>query len=562
MGGPRAYRVFFPAGYGASQKRYPVLYWFHGFESSAEVESYSHDIETYVAAHDLLVVDSGPVETTGEFPQYFPELIDHIDHTFHTVADRAHRAISGYSAGGFMAFFLAGKYPDLVASASSVMGPTEYTVGPKGFEVEFCADDFFANYDGVRTRLVTGSRDFIQFYHRRLNAAWAFAKGNHQTEDFDSDHGTPGMAKTLDFHMKAFADPLPKPAVFSHADAYPNFDVWGWEVTSDRRQPGYTVLENVSAAGFRSTVREWMPAGAPIPQVKLSIATAGLYAPASAHEVTFLHLRDGKMQRRVIRADAHGRLSIDLDGDAWEIGVGSATEPLFTATGFEITDGSWVTAGRPAQLKVQFRNKGAGRSLTMPVKWESSDPAVKFDPPAARLFGLASGEAGTLPVRITVAGAERPVVRIFAVIGTARLPIDVPVFPSAPPADYKIADGRTVNIWQHGDQRADQPLGEGNGDGYASPGETFALLIPDGEALRPAELFSTDACLDLSVRASDSWVDYDHTGASAKYTLATVRKECAPGTRVHVIARIVEPHAPNHTVRYAAIEFPVWYRNN
>jgi len=117
-------------------------------------------------------------------------------------------------------------------------------------------------------------------------------------------------------------------------------------------------------------------------------------------------------------------------------------------------------------------------------------------------------------------------------------------------------------VFQHGVEKDELTLGEGNGDGYAAPGETFALLLRDGDAMRAAELFSTDACLDLTVRASDSWVNYDHTGASAKYTLATIRKDCQPGRTVRMMARVVLPHAPNHTVRYVPIEFPIWYRNN
>ena len=139
-------------------------------------------------------------------------------------------------------------------------------MGPRDFPVEYRHDDMYGNYEGVRTRLVTGSRDFIQFYHRQMNAIWKFARDWHETEDFDSDHGTPGMAKTLEFHMNAFAHPLPRPAVWSHADVYPNFTVWGWEVASDRKQPGFTTLENVSATGFRSAVREWLPDGATLPR--------------------------------------------------------------------------------------------------------------------------------------------------------------------------------------------------------------------------------------------------------------------------------------------------------
>ena len=55
-----------------------------------------------------------------------------------------------------------------------------------------------------------------------LSTAALQGQGNHETEEFDGEHGFPGIAKTLDFHLHAFANPLPKPATFSHADAYPN----------------------------------------------------------------------------------------------------------------------------------------------------------------------------------------------------------------------------------------------------------------------------------------------------------------------------------------------------
>jgi len=117
-----------------------------------------------------------------------------------------------------------------------------------------------------------------------------------------------------------------------------------------------------------------------------------------------------------------------------------------------------------------------------------------------------------------------------------------------------------MDIFHEATNHSDLTLGEGNGDGNAAPGESFAVLIPDGEAFRAAELFSNDACVDLSVRVSDPWSDYDHTGASAKYTVARIRPECQPGQPIHLLARVVFPNAPEHQVRYYAIEFPVWYR--
>ena len=135
------------------------------------------------------------------------------------------------------------------------------------------------------------------------------------------------LAETLDFHLDAFAHPLPKPAAFSHADPYPNFGVWDWEVVSDRRRPAFTVLENVSRAGFRSTVREWIPAGAALPEVKLSITSPRLYTPGAVYPVTYIRLRDGKLRRATQKADARGRLSFEIDGDAYEIGIGAAAGP-------------------------------------------------------------------------------------------------------------------------------------------------------------------------------------------------------------------------------------------
>jgi len=558
MNANRTYRVFLPATYATSQKRYPALYWFHGYESSAEVDAYSKEISDYLAAHDLIVVDSGPLETTGEFPLYFQELVDVIDHSLRTLADRDHRGVSGYSAGGFLAFLEAGKFPDLVSSASSFMGPTEYSVGPKGFDAEDNADDAFANYDGVRTRLITGSRDFIRFYHHRLNSIWSFVHTTHETEEFDSEHGTPGIAKTLDFHMRAFANPLPKPAMFSHSDVYPNFGAWGWEVATDRRQPGFTVLENVSANGFRCAVREWIPGGATIPSVKVSISSARLYAAASPHTVAYVRLRDGNVRHIPQKADAQGRLSFELDGDAYEVGV--STEAVIAVAGFDFADAAWLTASKPVKLRIKFLNKGATRSAPATIQWESPDAGVKFAAPSSQLFSLMPGETLPLPVVVTVP-TGRSMVRIVAVKGTARMPVDVPVFAEAQPAaPFQIADGRTVNLYRHATQREDVSLGEGNGDGHAAPGESFVVLLPDGDSLRAAEVFTSDACVDTTVRASDSWSDYDHTGASVKYSLPSIKKDCEPGHVVHLLARIVIPHAPDHEVRCAAIEFPVWYR--
>ena len=89
-----------------------------------------------------------------------------------------------------------------------------------------------------------------------------------------------------------------------------------------------------------------------------------------------------------------------------------------------------------------------------------------------------------------------------------------------------------------------RPLGEGNGDGHAAPGESFAILLPDGGALRAAELFTNDACVDNTVRISEG---------GTRISLPTVRATCEPGHRIQFLARV--------GLNYFAVEIPVWYRN-
>jgi hypothetical protein len=329
----------------------------------------------------------GPVETDRQFPFYFQELAAYIDANYRTKPDRDHRATAGLSMGGFMSFWVAGKFPQLVSSASNFMGSSEFVVGHHGLEVEYRHDEMSGNYNGVRTRLVTGTKDFIQFYHRRMNAIWLFTAPDHQTEDIEFDHGTPKMAKTLDFHMHAFANPLPKPALWNHIDIYPFFDVWGWNVASNRRSPGFTVLANVSKSGFRSSVREWVPSGPVLPKVKLSIATDRIFPPRSLQTVTIVRLRDGKVFRSPQKVDADGRLNLELDGEDQEVGISGAGVPALT--GYRVESEPWATVRHPVKLRARFWNKGAATLAAQTVRWETANPSVVILEPVAKLPSLA-----------------------------------------------------------------------------------------------------------------------------------------------------------------------------
>ncbi|MEO8367805.1 MAG: hypothetical protein ABI806_01215 [Candidatus Solibacter sp.] len=412
--------------------------------------------------------------------------------------------MTGSGAGAYLAIWQAAKVPDLVGSASSFGGPTEAATGPRDFEVNCALSDIFHTIEGVRVKQAAAAAP---------------------------------IAEVLGFHLDAFAHALPKPASFSHFDPYPNFGIWNWEVVSDRRQPAFTLLENVSGSGFRSVVREWIPGGAALATVKLSVTSPALYRPGVIYPVTYVRLRDGKVRQAPQKADARGRLSFDVEGDAYEIGVGAA--PQITLASFEIAGTGWAAAGQPVQARLRFLNKGGARSATALLKWESPTSGVKFNAPSARLPGLTPGESVAITVTFTVDHAAVGGVRVVAANGEAsQYAIDIPVYPAAAAfTDYRIADGLTLAPYT-------RALGEGNRDGHAAPGESFAVLLPDGGALRAAELITNDPCVDNSVRISEG---------STPISVPSIRANCEPGHRIHMLARV--------GLNYFAVEIPVWYRN-
>jgi hypothetical protein len=60
--------------------------------------------------------------------------------------------------------------------------------------------------------------------------------------------------------------------------------------------------------------------------------------------------------------------------------------------------------------------------------------------------------------------------------------------PAEPAKDFRIADAKSFRVYQHATELQDLELGKGNGDGVANPGETIAILLPDGEGYRAARL--------------------------------------------------------------------------
>jgi len=290
--------------------------------------------------------------------------------------------------------------------------------------------------------------------------------------------------------------------------------------------------------------------------VKLSIETDKLYPPRKPQTVTIIRLRDGNVQRRTVAAGADGRLNLELDGDEYEVGISSG--PVLAISGYQLDGAAWATAGEAAHARLRIWNKGAAPTRPGTLRWLSPNPGVDLSPMSSELPVLAAGQSTDVALTVTARDPKRAIVRIVAVQGDTHMQAEIPLFPPAKPfPDFRIVDGQSVRVYQHATEKVEVTLGDGNGDGKANAGERIAILLPEDDVYRAAELFTNDACVDNTLRAFDDWSGYDHVGASAKYSLPLIKADCPPGHVVHALARVLLPDKPNDIVRFAAIEFPV-----
>ena len=116
---------------------FPVLYLLHGLSDDHTTWIRRTSIERYVAGMPLIVVmpdcergwytDAAAIPTFAFETFILDDLLGFVDSTFPTRASRGGRAIAGLSMGGYGAFKLALKHPDIFCAAVSLSGALKIT---------------------------------------------------------------------------------------------------------------------------------------------------------------------------------------------------------------------------------------------------------------------------------------------------------------------------------------------------------------------------------------------------------------------------------------------------
>ena len=155
--------VVLPPGYAGSARRYPVVYLLHGAQgdedSWIEYGGLLDDTARRPASQQAIVVMPRMGTITGLAVDWVDghrhdatlvgrDLVRWADRTFRTKADRAHRAIAGYSGGGLSAVHVAERFPSVFGQLGVLSGAVDLrnpvNEGPAWatFEAEkLCAGD-------------------------------------------------------------------------------------------------------------------------------------------------------------------------------------------------------------------------------------------------------------------------------------------------------------------------------------------------------------------------------------------------------------------------------------
>ena len=133
LGRSVSYRILVPTSYGdRSTTRFPVIYLLHGLTGHYTNWTDKTKLVEYAKSHNFIIVmpegadgwytDSITVPNDKYESYIVKELIPEIDKQFHTIADRAHRAIAGLSMGGYGSIKFGLKYPELFSMVGSFSG--------------------------------------------------------------------------------------------------------------------------------------------------------------------------------------------------------------------------------------------------------------------------------------------------------------------------------------------------------------------------------------------------------------------------------------------------------
>ena len=561
------YTLYLPNGYDTSQKTYPVVYFFHGWggryfkDDSAllEYEMLGDLVDKYQV---ILIMWDGNIEEIEERPynvgnhdkvkfdvqmkDYFIELVNHVDSTYRTKNDRNSRGTIGYSMGGYMSYFLSGKYPDMISAAVNMTGSPEFFIGYPNNHTHYPLRYTFSNLTDVKLRFHNSSVGEISPLNREVHQGALWENDlDYQYWEFEGGHmvDKPGETKVFEMALKfivdAFNNPTPRKEKWSHYDLYPDFEVWDYTVNSDKYEPGFLYLDDVSKEGFGFYTKKWLPLGPPLRDFQTSITTAPIYKSNTNYTIRRYDKKLRELETLIKTSDSEGRLHFNLLSSGYELGIYEQGDgPKLTFLDYEIRNNKkLLRVGDENRLSLKLANLGEKLEKTSKIKLtlSTNDSSVSIENRTMTLMPKSDDDIiYSNPFSISCSKSPptdgspaeiRFLLTIEDELGITEEDFIVPVF-------FDVPTFKTITIDDGALVRA-SIFGSGNGDRAAQPGEKIMIYTEDHRT----QLFTDDPY----VISADEKIHTEMTPA-----------KWDDGITLSSIVKISDKCPNNHIIRFLA----------
>jgi enterochelin esterase-like enzyme len=496
FGTRRPYRIFLPDNYYNSGRTYPVIYYFHGNTGSHKLDI--EGVDKLVQKYGVILVawygrsedsDLRPYNVGNhsniiynvQFKDYFAEFVAHIDSIYRTIPDRTHRAVIGHSMGGFMALYLAGKYPDMIGTAFSSKGSPEFFVGYPDCHSLYQVRNMFSNLIGVRTGF--GTSNLCELYYLNnevINGALQEPDLDFTLKKYEGPHDiSPDQFRdAFEFAASSFANPVKTPVRWNHADLYPEFNTWGYKVGRTPGKPGFVDMRNVTRQGMELSAVKWEPEGRVMPGININVQTPPVYLSKTFYSFLDFNATRDSIKLSRIQSDADGRIRFTVSGEKHQIGIFRKKDlPEIICTDYLVDGkGKFLDHGKENSLRLRLLNRGGGSVKSLSVRLETSTPGVKILNPVIKASGPASGELKWMPfdfrvVANTPAPKDGSPFRIRFKLTISDPGRNTWIDDFTAPLFFDVPEFTNVGI-DDGDSGI---FGSGNGNNIAEPGETVMV---------------------------------------------------------------------------------------
>ncbi len=608
----RWYRIFLPKDYNkVSNKRYPVIFFFHGWGGRYKWSAYPTDFDeklrdtkrkeppfveewrTYTQTHDVIIVcwdgneplyQPGKREREGikydscvpydfkrvheknrklrgwDFRLYFRDLVAHIDSTYRTIPDRAHRGVTGLSMGGLMSVYVGGQNKDYVSSVSAFCPADNIPLfGPLGKQVVFPVLEMWRSLEGVPVRLTATTGDWLFYNDMEMKRLWenSLSNYNFHLANFP-DHWAGDAHKQLDYHMEQFSKNLGVPQRWNYVlPGYPEFKLYGYSVSVERSKPTLTLFEHYSKGLMKVLSRNYIPDGKIETDEVIHITTDLPYS--SSFRITAYNLSTGKIEELQGGKADNNNLKYDLSGGGHLVnisGSGLGEKPVVRLVEQYNRDYHYFESGKNYQLNFKAVNLGLKKADKVEIRAFSDHPYIVFTDSIYTINNLSGGsvsqikkmfnfsinnynlenEVGNIKLQIEVNGAVADTQKVIFFSTPKSLYINK--------SDIIVLDGREVKdvpVYRQGKDvivKTTLKGGTGNGNGIMEKGESVLIFIRLAQGMAPGDTNTFHRTYLLN-SYDDPYISIDHIQYDEKIrqasatSLSTVLKIAADTPQFH-----------------------------